>query len=156
MHAVGIVGRFQENPKESHLQVVKRIFKYLQETMEFDLWYIRDANLTLHAYIDADWERSVDDKKSTSGGAFYTGSRLVSWFSKKQSSIVLSTAEVEYVAAASCCTKLLWMMKTLQDYQITCTPPISILCDNTSAINISKNLVMHSNQAHTHQISFSM
>ena len=72
------------------------------------------------------------------------GSRLVSWFSKKQSSIALSTAEVEYVADASCYTQLLWMMQTLQDIQITCTPPISILCDNTSAISISKNPIMHS------------
>eukprot|EP00253_Pinus_taeda_P003772 PITA_03772 len=95
-----------------------------------------------------DWAGSVDDRKSTSGGAFFMGSRLVSWFSKKQSSIALSTAEAEYVSATSCCTQLLWMMQTLQDFQITCTPPISILCDNTSAISISKNPVMHSKTKH--------
>eukprot|EP00253_Pinus_taeda_P034945 PITA_34945 len=148
MHAVGIVGIFQANPKESHLQAVKRIFKYLQGTQDFGLWYPRDAYLTLHAYTNADWVGSVDDRKSTNGSAFYMGSRLVSWFSKKQSSISLSTAEAEYVAVASCCTQLLWMMQTLQDIQITCTPPISILCDNTSAISISKNLVMHSKTKH--------
>ena len=87
-------------------------------------------------------------EKNTSGGAFYMGSRLVSWLSKKQSSISLSTPKAEYVAAASCFTQLLWMMQTLQDIQITCTPPISILCDNTSAINIPKNLVMHSKTKH--------
>ena len=76
------------------------------------------------------------------------GSRLMSWFSKKQSSIVLSIVEAEYVAIASCCTQLLWMMQTLQDIQITCTPPISILCNNTSAISISKNPVMHSKTKH--------
>eukprot|EP00253_Pinus_taeda_P034211 PITA_34211 len=95
-----------------------------------------------------DWVGSVDDRKSTSGGAVFMGSRLVSWFIKKQSSIALSTAEAEYVAATSYCTQLLWMMQTLQDIQITCTPPISILCDNTSAIGISKNPVMHSNTKH--------
>jgi len=143
MHAVGIVGRFQENPKETHLQAVKRIFKYLQGTQNYGLWYPRDTDLTLHAYTDADWAGSVDDRKSTSGGAFFMGSRLVSWFSKKHISIALSTAE-----PASCCTQLLWMMQTLQDFQITCTPPISILCGNTSAINISKNPVMHSKTKH--------
>eukprot|EP00253_Pinus_taeda_P008562 PITA_08562 len=95
-----------------------------------------------------DWAGSVDDRKSTSGGAFFMGSRLVSWFNKKHSLIALSTAEAEYVAAASYCTQLLLMMQTLQDFQITCTPPISILCDNTSEINISKNLVMHSKTKH--------
>ena len=76
------------------------------------------------------------------------GSKLMSWFSKKQSSIALSTAEAEYVVDSSCCTQLIWMRKTLQDIQITCTPPISILCDNTSAISISKNPVMHSKTKH--------
>eukprot|EP00253_Pinus_taeda_P004899 PITA_04899 len=148
MHAVGIVGRFQANPKETNLQAVKKILKYLQGTQNYGLWYPRDTDLTLHAYTDADWARSVDVKGSTSSGAFFMGSRLVSWFSKKQSSIALSTAEAKYVVVASCCTQLLWMMQTLQDFQITCTPPISILCDNTSAINISNNPVMHSITKH--------
>eukprot|EP00253_Pinus_taeda_P020799 PITA_20799 len=149
MHALGIVGRFQANPKESHLQTVKRIFKYLQGTQNFGLWYPRDIYLTLHACTYVDWAGSVDDRKSTSGGAFYMGSRLVSWFSKKQSSIALSTIEAKYVANASCCTQLLWMMQTLQDIRITYIPPISILCDNTSATSISKNLAMHSKTKHT-------
>eukprot|EP00253_Pinus_taeda_P029965 PITA_29965 len=148
MHAVGIVGRFQENPKEAHLQAVKIIFKYLPGTQNYDLWYPRNIDLTLHAYTDGDWAGSVDDIKSTSGGALFMGSILVYWFSKKQSSIALSTAGAEYVAMASCCTQLLWMIQTLQDIQITCTPPISIFCDNTSAISISKNLVVHSKTKH--------
>ena len=107
MHAVGMVGRFQENPKETHLQAVKRIFKYLQGTQNYGLRYPRDADLTLHDYTNADWAGSVDDRKRKSRGAFFMGSRLVSWFNKKQSSIALSIAEAEYVAAASCCTQLL-------------------------------------------------
>eukprot|EP00253_Pinus_taeda_P031124 PITA_31124 len=76
MHAVGMVGRFQENPMETHLQAVKRIFKYLQGTKNYGLWYPRDADLTLHAYTDADWVGSMDDRKSTSGGAFFMGSMM--------------------------------------------------------------------------------
>ena len=101
MHAAGIVGRFQANPKESHLHAVKRIFKYLQGTQKFGLWYPSDTNLTLHAYTNADLLGSVDDRKRTSGGAFYMGSRLVSWLRKKQSLIALSTTEAEYVSVAS-------------------------------------------------------
>eukprot|EP00253_Pinus_taeda_P003934 PITA_03934 len=113
MHAIGIVGRFQANLKETHLQAVKRIFKNLQGTQNYGLWYPRDTDLTLHAYKNAYWSGSVDDRKRTSGGACFMGSRLVSWFRKKHSSIALSTAKAEYVAAASCCTQLLWMMQTL-------------------------------------------
>lgn len=93
MHVVGIVGRFHKNLKESHLQAVKRIFKYPQGTQNFGLWYPRDIDLTLHSYTDADWVGSIDDRKITSGGSFYMGSRLVSWFSKKKSSISLCTAK---------------------------------------------------------------
>lgn len=148
MHAVEIVGHFQANPKESHLQAVKRIFKYLQVTQGFCLCYSNDENLTLHAYTDVDWARNIDDPKSTSGGAFYMGPQLVSWFSKKQSSISLSTEEAKYVIFAYCCTQLLWMMQTLLDIQIKCYPPISIVCDNISSITISKNPVMHSKAKH--------
>jgi len=128
----------ESNPKESHLYAVKIISKYLQGTQDFGVWYPRDENLTLHAYTYVDWAGSVYDRKRTSCGAFYMGSRLVSWFSKKQSSIALFTAEDEYVAIASCYTQLLWMMQILQDIQITCTPPISIQCDNTTAISTSR------------------
>lgn len=93
MHAVGIAGCFQANPKESHLQKVKRILKYLQGTQYFGLWYPKDAYITLHSYIKVAWGGNVDDRKSTSGGAFYTRPRLVSWFNKKQSSIALFITE---------------------------------------------------------------
>jgi len=94
------------------------------------------------------WARNVDDRKSTSGGGFYMLPRLVAWFNKNQISIALSTTDVEYMATASCCLQLLCMMKTLQDIQIKCYPPISILCDNISTISIPKNYVMHSKTMH--------
>ena len=67
---------------------------------------------------------------------------------KKQSSVNLSTDEAEYIVAAACCTQVLWMKQTLQDIQVNYEEPISILCDNTSAINISKNLVLRSKTKH--------
>ena len=89
----------------------------------------------------------MDDRKSTSGGCFYLGNNLISWMSMKQNSVSLSIAEAEYIAAGSCCTQLLWMKKLLHDYGIpqdtTC-----VFCDNTSAINHSKNLVQYSKSKH--------
>jgi hypothetical protein len=72
---------------------VKRIFRYLKGTTEFGLWYLKGNELTMVTYIDADWAGSIDDRRSTSGEAFYLGDCLVSWLSKKQSSVSLSTTE---------------------------------------------------------------
>ena len=91
MQVVGMVGRFQSAPKQFHLVAVKRIFKYLKGTMTYD----RNQNIQLTAYSDADWENCLDERKRTSGGAFFLGDSLVAWLSKKQGSISLSTIEVE-------------------------------------------------------------
>jgi hypothetical protein len=148
MHVVGMVGRYQAAPKQSHLQAVKRIFRYLKETMTYGLWYPRNQNLQLTAYSDADWANCVDERKSTSGGAFFLGDSLVAWLSKKQGSISLSTTEAEYIVAATCCTQVLWMIQTLADLEVKYTAPIPIHCDNTSAISVSKNPVFHSKTKH--------
>ncbi|CAM8940743.1 unnamed protein product [Rhodiola kirilowii] len=106
-YAVGVCARYQADAKESHLLQVKRIIKYVCRTVNFGIWYTKDTNPHLVGYCDADWTRNVEDRKSTSGGYFFLGNNLVSWFIKKQNSISLSTAEVEYTAAGSCCTQLL-------------------------------------------------
>jgi hypothetical protein len=136
MQTVGQVARFQATPKESHVLVVKRIFRYLKGIEEFGLWYPKGKDLSLMTYIDADWAGCIDDRRSTSGAAFYLGECLVSWLSKKQSSVSLSAAEAEYIAAATCCTQILWMKHTLTDIQDEYDEPIPIYYDNTSAISI--------------------
>ena len=88
---------------------------YLKGTTKFGLWYPKGNELTLVAYIDADWVGSIDDRKSTSGAALYLGDCLVSWSNKKQPSIFLSTAKAEYIATTTCCTQVIWMRKTLED-----------------------------------------
>jgi transposase InsO family protein len=148
MQVVGMVGRYQSAPKQSHLAVVKRIFKYLKGTMTYGLWYPRNQNLQLTAYSDVDWENCLDERKSTSGGAFFLGDSLVAWLSKKQGSISLSTTEAEYIVVATCCTQILWMIQTLADLKVTYTDPIPLHCDNTSAISVSKNPVLHSKMKH--------
>eukprot|EP00253_Pinus_taeda_P034766 PITA_34766 len=148
MNAVGQVARFQAAPKESHIIVVKRILSYLKGTTEYGLWYPKGNNLIIQAFTDANWAGSVDDRKSTSGATLYLGVCLVSWLSKKQTSILLSTVEVEYIAATAYCTQVLWMKKTFQYLQVKFDEPIPIFFDNTNAISISKNHVMHSKMKH--------
>ncbi|CAM8889388.1 unnamed protein product [Rhodiola kirilowii] len=137
-YAVGVCARYQADPKESHLLQVKRIIKYVCGTVEFGIWYTKDTNSHLVGYCDADWAGNAEDRKSTSGGCFFLGNNLVSWFSKKQNSISLSTAEAEYIAAGSSCTQLLWMKQMLSEYGIT-QKEMTLYCDNMSAISISKN-----------------
>ena len=72
----------------------------------------------------------------------------MSWLSKKQSSISLSTAEVKYIASASCCTQVIWMKQILEDLLVNYEEPIVIHYENTSTINISKNPIMHSKTKH--------
>ena len=100
------------------------------------------------AYSDANWENCVDERKNTSGGAFFLGDSLVAWLSKKQSSISFSTTEVEYIAAATYCTHVLWMIQTLADLEVKYSKPIPIQCDSTSFISVSKNIVLHSKTKH--------
>ncbi|XP_065622786.1 secreted RxLR effector protein 161-like [Quercus suber] len=145
--SVGICARFQAASKESHLTAIKRIIRYINGTFEYGIWYSRDLNECLAKYSDADWAGCIDDRKSTSSGCYYLGNNLVLWMSKKHNSVSLSTAEAEYIAAASCCAQLLWMKKLLHDYGIT-QDTMCVYCDNTSAINLSKNPVQHSKSKH--------
>ena len=101
--SVEVCAWFQSAPKESHLTAVKRIIRYINGTSDYGIWYSRDSNECLASYSDADWAECIDDRKSTSGGCFYLRNNLVSWISKKQNSISLSTTEAEYIAAGSCC-----------------------------------------------------
>eukprot|EP00253_Pinus_taeda_P014918 PITA_14918 len=148
MQVVGMVGRFQSVAKQSYLLAMKRILKYLKGTLDFGLWYPKSTTPTVTSYTDVDGGGSVDDRKSTSGNAFFMGDCLVSWLSKKQSSISLSTTEAKYINTANCCTQILWMKEALKDVNIETKQRITIYCDNTSAITLSKNPVMHSKTKH--------
>ncbi|KAJ9558078.1 hypothetical protein OSB04_012692 [Centaurea solstitialis] len=147
MFAVCVCARFQVQPKDSHLQAVKRIFRYLKGHSKFGLWYPHDSPFDLIAYTDSDYGGANMDRKSTTGGCQFLGSRLVSWQCKKQTSVSTSTAEAEYIAAASCCSQVLWIQNQMLDYGLTfLNTPIYI--DNSSAISIVNNPVKHSKTKH--------
>ncbi|KAJ9566365.1 hypothetical protein OSB04_002331 [Centaurea solstitialis] len=147
MFATCVCARYQAKPKESHLAAVKRIFRYLKGTPYYGLWYPKGLAFELQAYSDADYGGCNMDRKSTSGHIQLLGNKLVSWASKKQQCVSTSTAESEYVAAASCCSQVLWMQTQLRDYGFM-YKKIPIYCDSKSAIAISANPVQHSKTKH--------
>ena len=147
MLSLGIYARFQATPKESHFVAVKQIFRYLAHTPNFGLWYPRGANFKLVCYSDSDWAGDKVDRKSTSRRCQFLGCSLVSWSSKKQSCVSLSSTEAEYVAVSSCCAQLLWMRQTLMEYGVICDK-VPLWCDNESAIKISLNPVQHFKTKH--------
>eukprot|EP00253_Pinus_taeda_P019682 PITA_19682 len=101
MHAVSLISRFMERPKETHWQAAKRILRYVNGTKGFGTLYSSSESFMLTGYTDSDWAGSVDDRKSTSEYVFHMGSGAISWASKKQPVVALSTAEAEYVAATA-------------------------------------------------------
>ena len=119
----------------------------MKGTIDIGLWYPKCDNFELICYSDADFGGCKIDRKSTSGTCHFLGHSLVSWYSKKQNSVALSTVEAEYIAAGLGCAQVLWMKQTLSDFGLTYSH-VPIKCDNTSAISISKNPVQHSRTKH--------
>ncbi|WVZ76264.1 hypothetical protein U9M48_024252 [Paspalum notatum var. saurae] len=145
--AVCLCARYQASPWTSHRQAVKRIFRYLKFTPEHGLRYSSGSSLSLRGFSDADHAGCQIDRKSTSSTCQLLGTSLVSWSSSKQASVALSSTEAESVAAASCCSQLLWMKASLRDFSIRFRK-IPLLVDSTSAISVAKNPVLHSRTKH--------
>jgi hypothetical protein len=143
MLSVCMCARFQSDPKECHLVAMKRILRYLVHMSCFRIWYPKGSTFDLTEYSDSDYAECKVDRKSTLGTCQFLGRSLVSWSSKKQTFVALSTIDVEYVDVGQCCVQLLWMKQTLQDFGYNLSQ-IPLLCDNESAIHLADNPVEHS------------
>jgi len=129
------------------LKATKRILRYLKHTQNVGLWNHKGAKFELVGYSDLDYVGCKVERRSTSGTCQLLGRSLVSWPSKKQNSVALSTAEAEYIAAGSCCAQILWMKATLKDFGINFIQ-VSLLCDNESAVKLTNNPVQLSRTKH--------
>ena len=106
-------------------------------TIDFGLYYVRDHDYILYGYTDSDWEGSAAYRNNTSGGCYCLGFAMISQFSKKQYSVALSIAKVEYIAACSASCKAIWLRKLMSglfDIELDTTV---ILCDNQSCIKMT-------------------
>jgi hypothetical protein len=143
--AVGAVARHVAAPSEHHWLAVTTIFRYISGTRSYGLYYPSYSSPTpgpgaaLRCYTDADWAGDRNDRRSTSGFACFLGNSLVSFCSKKQLSVALSTMEAEYLAAGLCVQELLWLRQLLSELSVTPRGPTPLAMDNQSAISFTTN-----------------
>jgi hypothetical protein len=149
--AVSYVSRYMSDPQLHHVQAVKRILRYLQNTKSYGLRFEKKSKLELCGYSDADWAGDTSDRKSTSGYIFQLGNTTISWGSKKQSSVALSTCEAEYIALSLAIQEGKWIENLFNELlsSINMEPcKLKIFEDNQSCIKMSKNPVDHGRAKH--------
>jgi hypothetical protein len=151
-YTVAALGRHAANPGEEHLHALDRAFRYLRATSDRRLVFQRGTQdgSRLHGYVDADWASDVNDRKSTSGFVFMLAGGAISWSSKKQPSVALSSTEAEYIAGAHATKEAIWLKNLVSEIwkdQIK-NSPITLYIDNQSAIAIAKNPEFHDRTKH--------
>ena len=148
--AVGNAARYCSQPSQTHWSAVKRILRYLNGTTALGLLYRPNDSRELCGYSDADWAGDSSDRKSTSGYVFMMSGSAVSWRSKKQSCVALSTAEAEYMALSSATQEGMWMRQLfaslVNEYKLS--EPTTIYEDNQSTICMAKNNQSHGRSKH--------
>ena len=145
-HAVGVVSRFLSNPGKQHWEAVKWIFRYLRRTSKLCLSFGR-GKLVLEGYTDADMAGDLDGRKSTSGYLFTFAGGAVSWQSKLQKCVALSTTEAEYIAVTEAGKELIWIKTFFKELGMQQDEYV-VYCDSQSAIDLSKNATYHSRTKH--------
>jgi hypothetical protein len=145
-HTVSFLSQFSAHPLPTHHTAVKRVFRYINTTRHFKLTYPRNGTLELIGYSDASYANCLDTRRSYSGYVFYLGNCAISWMSKKQQSVAVSTTEAEYMALSLAARQAIWYMHGFQ--QLKLTIPIHIRCDNQSGIKLAENPILHQRSKH--------
>ena len=147
-YPVGLLSQFMQTPCDTHLNCAERVLRYVSGTMDRSILYKEGAEIRLEGDTDADWAGSVSDRRSTSGFVFSLGSGAVSWSSKKQPTVALSSTEAEYRGAAIATCEAIWLKRLLKDFNEPVDEPIRIYCDNQSSIQLARNPVFHARTKH--------
>ena len=147
-YAVGIVSQFMHAPQEDHWEAVLRIVRYLKGTVEHGIFFKKYGHLEVHGFTDADWAGNPNDRKSTAGYFTFVGGNLVTWRSKKQKVVALSSAEAEFRGIKSGLTEILWLKRLMTELDLQSPQPCRLFCDNKVAISISENPVQRERTKH--------
>jgi len=146
--AVSAVSKFCAEPNEAHLTAAKRVLRYLKGTQDLCLVFRPTEETPLYGYSDANWAGDLEDRRSTTGNLFIVAGAPVSWLSKKQPTVALSTSEAEYMALSSATQEAVWLRRLMADLGLGDTGATRILEDNQGAIALAKNPVSHSRTKH--------
>ncbi|KAG8489179.1 hypothetical protein CXB51_017224 [Gossypium anomalum] len=144
--AVNKVCQFMHQPLDQHFKAVKRILRYLQHTVEYGLHFTTATHLDLVDFFDANW--GIDDRRSTTGFCVFFCGNPVAWGSKKQLVVSRSTTEAEYRGLAHTITKIVWLESLLSELHIVPSKKATVWCDNSGAVAVSANPVLHSKFKH--------
>jgi len=148
-YAVGVLYRFNQNPGMAHWKAVKHLFRYLKGTMDHQLIFAPSpSNELFEFFSDADHTGNSDNGKSTSGYLVRMGTGAVSWSSKLQTIVTLSTTEAEYVVAVHAGKEVIWFRQFLTELGYSFNTPSILHLDNQSAISVSKNPEHHGCMKH--------
>lgn len=145
--ALSVVSRFNHNPSKIHWQAVKRIFRYLKGTTNTKLVYRRNSDAKLIGFCDADHAGDADDGKSTTAYVFMLNGSAISWNSKKQPTVALSTTEAEYMALTAAAQEAIWL-RNLNDELFDNPEEVQLYCDNKSALELAQNDMYHARTKH--------
>lgn len=146
--AVSNLAKFCTKLTQQHWTGVKRIMRYLKGTIHYGILYTKQSSQECIGYSDADWAGDVNDRRSTSGYVFQISGGSISWKSRKQPSVALSTAEAEYMALAGAAQEALWLKQLTSELGSTTTEPFTIYEDNQSTISMAKNPQFHGRAKH--------
>jgi hypothetical protein len=147
-YTVGLESQFIQVPRKRHLDDVRHTLRYVSATADYGLFYEASMELEVHGYVDADWAGSISDRRSTSGFMFSFGSATVTWSSKKEPTVALSSTEAEYKGAAMAACEVVWLRKLLGDLGLHVDRQVVIYCDNLSSIQLARNPVFHARTKH--------
>ena len=145
---VNRVCQYLKDPQEEHWQAVKRILRYLKNTIQYGLHLTYSSTLNLVGFCDADWASSPYDRRSTFGYCVYLGNNLVSWCSKKQHIVSRSSIEAEYRSLAGITAKITWLTALLSELRLTLPRTPAVWCDNLSIVLLSANPILHARTKH--------
>ncbi|KAG8489617.1 hypothetical protein CXB51_017591 [Gossypium anomalum] len=148
VYAINQVCQFMHAPTTEHLTALKRILRYLRGTIDYGLIFRPSDRLSLVGYADANWGLDFDDCRSTTGYCIFFGHTPVSWSSKKQQVVSRSTAEAEYRSLAAAASDVTWLMSLLQELHLCSVDVAALWCDNSSAVAVAANPVLHSKFKH--------